>query len=76
MDHLDFNCIINAAKYDEICSDLVCLNPPTLHTLAETVLTTCTVNLASVEIVGGGVELALRQYLCNNIHKTERFLNC
>merc|ERR1712038_1532912 len=53
MDDFDFNCIIKATDYEEMCADLLArLNPPIQRALAETELTTA--DLASIEIVGGG----------------------
>lgn len=53
MDDLDFNCVIKATEYEEMCADLLArLNPPIQRALAETELTTA--DLASIEIVGGG----------------------
>lgn len=53
MDDLDFNIVLSAAEYEEMCAPLLArLNPPIQSALAETGLTTK--DLSSIEIVGGG----------------------
>jgi len=53
MDDLDFNCVLTAAEYEEMCADLLArLNPPIQRALAETELSAS--DMSSIEIVGGG----------------------
>jgi len=53
MDDFDFNCILKAAEYEEMCAPLLArLNPPIQSALAETGLSPK--DLSSIEIVGGG----------------------
>merc|ERR1712165_358290 len=53
MDDFDFNCVLTAVEYEEMCADLLArLNPPIQRALAETELSSS--DMASIEIVGGG----------------------
>merc|ERR1711976_443510 len=51
MDDLDFNCVLTATEYEEMCAELLArLNPPIQRALAETELSPS--DLSSIEIVG------------------------
>merc|ERR1719446_1615511 len=53
MDDFDFNCVLTATEYEEMCAELLArLNPPIQRALAETELSAS--DMASIEIVGGG----------------------
>ncbi len=53
MDDLDFNCVLQAQEYEDMCAPLLArLNPPIQSALSETGLTPK--DLSSIEIVGGG----------------------
>lgn len=57
MDDLDFNTVLSAAEYEEMCAPLLArLNPPIQAALAETGLSPN--EMSSIELVGGGTRVS------------------